>query len=362
MKKLNKKILISTGGTGGHVFPAYSLAQYLIGQNFSVEIVTDTRGMKFLQNCKINLKLINTDTIFKKNPFKVIYSFFQIIFALIKSFFLLINSKPSLVFGMGGYSSFPICLAAKLLKIPFIIYENNLLLGKANKFLLPFAHKIFVSYSDLEGLKSKYDFKKIEIGNLIREKILNFKSNKSLLKDNEISILVLGGSQAARSFAEKLPKIVDQCTKEKIKLRLFQQCLKDQNLELEELYKTKNIKFELFNFSENLLEYFSKIDLAITRAGSSMIAELINCNIPFISIPFPYSAENHQLKNAKYFEKKGYGFLVEEQDIEFKLFTLIKMIHKDKNLLTQIKEKQKNHSDKSVFKKVDKYIKEIINE
>ena len=362
MKKLNKKILISTGGTGGHVFPAFSLAQYLTNQNFSVEIVTDSRGMKFLQNCKINLKLINTGTIFQKNPFKVIYSFFQIAFALIKSFFLLINSKPSLVFGMGGYSSFPICLAAKLLKIPFIIYENNLLLGKANKFLLPFAHKLFVSYTDLEGLKSKYDYKKVEIGNLIREKILNFKYNNNLLKDNEISILILGGSQAAKSFAEKLPKIVGQCTKEKIKLRLFQQCLKNQNLKLEKLYKSQSIEFELFNFSENILEYFSKVDLAITRAGSSMIAELINCNIPFISIPFPYSAENHQLKNAKYFEKKGYGFLVEEQDIDFKLFSLIKMIHKDKNLLMQIKEKQKNHSDKSVFKKVDKYIKEIINE
>ncbi len=362
MKKLNKKILISTGGTGGHVFPAFSLAQYLTNQDFSVEIVTDSRGMKFLQNCKINLKLINTGTIFQKNPFKVIYSFFQIAFALIKSFFLLINSKPSLVFGMGGYSSFPICLAAKLLKIPFIIYENNLLLGKANKFLLPFAHKLFVSYTDLEGLKSKYDYKKVEIGNLIREKILNFKYNNNLLKDNEISILILGGSQAAKSFAEKLPKIVGQCTKEKIKLRLFQQCLKNQNLKLEKLYKSQSIEFELFNFSENILEYFSKVDLAITRAGSSMIAELINCNIPFISIPFPYSAENHQLKNAKYFEKKGYGFLVEEQDIDFKLFSLIKMIHKDKNLLMQIKEKQKNHSDKSVFKKVDKYIKEIINE
>ena len=133
-------------------------------------------------------------------------------------------------------------------------------------------------------------------------------------------------------------------------------------MELEKFYKSQNIEFELFNFSENILDYFSKVDVAITRAGSSMIAELINCNIPFISIPFPYSAEEHQLKNAEYFEKKGYGFLVEEQDIELKLFTLIKMIHKDKNLLTQIKEKQKNHSDKSVFKKVDKYIKEIINE
>ena len=70
---------------------------------------------------------------------------------------------------MGGYSSFPVCLAAKLLRIPFIIYENNLLLGKANKFLLPFAHKIFVFHSDLEGLKSKYNFKKFEIGNLIRK-------------------------------------------------------------------------------------------------------------------------------------------------------------------------------------------------
>ena len=362
MKKLNKKILISTGGTGGHVFPAYSLAQYLTNQDYSIEIVTDTRGMKFLKNSTINLKLINTSTIFQKNPFKVVYSFFQITFALIKSFLLLINSKPSLVFGMGGYSSFPICLAAKLLRIPFIIYENNLLLGKANKFLLPMAHKLFVSYSDLEGLKSKYNFKKFKIGNLIREKILNFQPNKELLKSGELSILILGGSQAARSFAEKIPNIVSQCTKEKIKLKLFQQCLKDQNLELEKLYKSQNIEFKLFNFSENLLDYFSKVDLAITRAGSSMIAELINCNIPFISIPFPYSAEEHQLKNAKYFEKKGYGFLIEEQDIELKLFTLIKMIHKDKNLLIQIKEKQKNHSDKSVFKKVDMYIKEIISE
>ena len=362
MKKLNKKILISTGGTGGHVFPAYSLAQYLANQDYSIEIVTDARGMKFLKNSKINIKLINTGTIFQKNPFKVIYSFLQITFALIKSFILLINSKPKLVFGMGGYSSFPVCLAAKLLRIPFIIYENNLLLGKANKFLLPFAHKIFVSYSDLEGLKSKYNFKKFEIGNLIREKILNFQSDRDLSKSNELSILILGGSQAAKSFAEKLPKIVGQCTKEKIKLKLFQQCLQDQNLELEKFYKSQNIEFELFNFSENILDYFSKVDVAITRAGSSMIAELINCNIPFISIPFPYSAEKHQLKNAEYFEKKGYGFLVEEQDIELKLFTLIKMIHKDKNLLIQIKEKQKNHSDKSVFKKVDMHIKEIISE
>ena len=88
MKKLNRKILISTGGTGGHVFPAYSLAQYLANQDYSIEIVTDARGMKFLKNSKINLKLINTGTIFQKNPFKVVYSFFQITFALIKSFLL----------------------------------------------------------------------------------------------------------------------------------------------------------------------------------------------------------------------------------------------------------------------------------
>ncbi len=361
--KSKKKILIATGGTGGHVFPAYSLAQYFIKKNLSVEIITDKRGFKILKNYdNLKLKIVNSTTIFKKNPIAIITSFIQIIIALISSLIFLFKSRPKIVFGMGGYSSFPVCIAAKLLKIPFILYENNLIIGKANKFLLPLAEKIFVSYSELEGIKKEHEYKKIEIGNIIREEVINFKKDIHLSKKEEISILILGGSQAAKSFAEVLPEVFEKCSKIGLKLKIYQQCLLAQKNDLNEKYSSLNIQFELFNFSYNLLNYFSKIDLAITRSGSSMLAELLNCEIPFISIPFPYATDNHQLKNAQYFEKKGYGFLIEENQIKTKLFQLIKSIHEDKDLLSKMRKTQKNYSDKLVFENINNQIKLLIND
>ena len=275
---------------------------------------------------------------------------------------ILLELKPAIVFGMGGYSSFPICIIAKILRIPFIIYENNLILGRSNKFLLPFASKIFVAYSELEGLKKKYEFKKIETGNILREEIINFNPEKNIKDEDNISILILGGSQAAKIFGEVLPKVFLECKKNNINLKIFQQCLPNQNDFLKKQYNSINIDFELFNFSNNILDYFSKVDFAISRSGSSMTAELLNCRIPFVSVPFPYAADDHQFKNAKFFETKGYNFLIEERKIHKKLFQLIKSIHEDKDLLTHMKSKQKNHSDKRVFEKVLKEIQEFIND
>ena len=86
-----------------------------------------------------------------------------------------------------------------------------------------------------------------------------------------------------------------------------------QNEELGSFYKSAKIEFEIFNFSNNLIDYFSKANLAITRSGSSMLAELTNANIPFISIPLPSSADNHQYKNANFYNKKNLSFLIEEE-------------------------------------------------
>ena len=94
-------------------------------------------------------------------------------------------------------------------------------------------------------------------------------------------------------------------------------------------YKDINIEFEIFNFSNDILRYFSKINLAITRSGSSMLAELLNSKIPFISVPLPTSADNHQLKNAIYYEKNQYSYLIEEKDLNNKLFKLIKKIYEN---------------------------------
>ena len=130
--------------------------------------------------------------------------------------------------------------------------------------------------------------------------------------------------------------------------------MSEQNEFLTSFYKNLNIDFEIFNFSNNILDYFSKINLAITRSGSSMLAELINAKIPFISIPLPSSADNHQLKNAIYYEKNKYSFLIEEKNLGKELFLLLEKINNDMSLLDQIKTKQSQYSDKLVFRNIDK--------
>ena len=359
-----KKIIIATGGTGGHVFPAYSLAMHFIEKNINVKIISDKRGLRFLKNSN-DLKIIqiNSATIYKKDIVTFFVSSLIISYSIIRSFIFLLFNRPNIVFGMGGYSSFPVCVAAKILKIPFIIYENNLYIGKANKYLLPYSSRIFVSFLELQGVSEKYKYKVCRIGNIIRKEILNFE-NKTNFKyqDKTLKILILGGSQAAKVFAEKLPKIFEKCTTSGMSLKIYQQCLPEQNEILNLLYKNSHIDCEIFNFTNNILDYFSKVDLAITRSGSSMLAELINTKIPFISIPLPTSADNHQLKNAIYYEKNQYSYLIEEKNLSEKLFKLLNLIQKDRSLLEKVKKQQSLYSDKKVYDNIDKEIDKMINE
>ena len=115
-------------------------------------------------------------------------------------------------------------------------------------------------------------------------------------------------------------------------------------------------------FCNNLNNYFSKVNLAITRSGASILSELTNAKIPFISVPLPSSADNHQLKNAIYYLKKNFGFLVEEKDLKDKLFLLIKEIYNNKDLLDKIINNQKQYSDKNVYNTIIENLKKTINE
>ena len=358
---IKKKILIATGGTGGHVFPAYSLANYLKNKNFTLKLTSDKRGSVYLKGYNnLDLVKIPSSPLIKKNIFQLFYSFLIISFSIIKSLLILIFDRPSIILGMGGYSSFPICFAAIILRIKFIIYENNLIIGKANKYLLPFAKKIFVSYKELEGISEKYKNKVVEVGNIVREEIVNAKSiNDELTKFDSLNILVLGGSQAARIFAEELPQIFKKLKDSKIKIKVYQQCQKSQNDQLIKFYKSALIDFEIFNFTSNIIDYYFKTNLVITRSGASVLGELVNFKIPFISIPLPTSADNHQYKNAEFYSKKGYGIFLEEKEIKNKLFDLIVSAFNDKSILNSILLNQRKHSDKDVLENLNSQIEKI---
>lgn len=359
---MNKtKVLIAIGGTGGHVFPGCSLAEHLNGNKHAVKLITDKRGYKFLQEYKnFKIYILPSSPFIRKNIITIVHSFLLILYSILISLIFLIFNRPSIIFGMGGYASFPICIAATILRIKFVIYENNLIIGKANRYLLPFAKRIFVSFKDLEGISKKYENKICQIGNIIKKKVINFTEEKKETK--KLNILILGGSQAAKIFAEILPYIFEKCMKEKIHFKIYQQCLPNQNEKLNAIYQNAGIDFEIFNFSNNLIEYFSKVNLAITRAGSSMLAELSNANIPFVSIPLPSSADNHQLKNASFYKRKNFSFLIEEKNLNNELFSLINSIYKDRSILEKIKINQRQFSDKNVFNNINKELNKLFYE
>ena len=363
MKKINKNILIATGGTGGHIFPSLSLAKFL-SKNYNLQIVSDKRGVKFLENNEnIKIKIINSGTIYKKNFLHIIFGASKIITAFIYSVCFLIYSRPNLIIGMGGYSSFPICIAGFLLRIPVIIYENNLIIGRANKFLLPIVKKIILSTKNTSGINPKYKKKSSVCGYILNENIYNFNNPKKISNSNkEISILIMGGSQSAKIFGETLPLEIVKCSERGVKFTIYQQCLENQINEIKKIYKKFNIQCELFTFSKDMIKYYQKSDLAITRSGASSLAELTNLRIPFIAIPLPSSADNHQFMNANYFREKGYCYLLEEKFISDNLYKILVDLSRNQKKLQDISEKMSQHSDKNIFSKIEKLLKETLNE
>ena len=358
-----KKIIIATGGTGGHIFPALSLANFLISKNFDVKLTSDKRGLEYLkENKNLYITEIPSSPIIKKNFLKLFISILIIIFSMIKSFIFLLSNRPSIIFGMGGYSSFPVCMAATFLGIKFVIYENNLIVGKANKYLLPFAKKIFVSFKEVEGVNDKYSGKIVRIGNIVREELINKDFSLEDKIFDKMKILILGGSQAAKIFAEELPQIFLKLKNNKISIKVYQQCQKKQNEQLTQFYEKAKLDHEIFNFSNKIFDYYSKANLVITRSGASVLGEIINFKIPFISIPLPTAADNHQYKNAEFYSKKGYGYLLEEKDIKNKLYGLINSVFNNKSLLNNILTNQKQYSDKDVFNNLFNQLEKIFNE
>ena len=356
-----KKILICTGGTGGHIFPAISLAEYLEKKNFNVDFVTDYRAKKFINN--INLKkinFINIKTPTGKKGLGLIYSIFLIFISFLYSIFFLLLKKPQLIIGSGGYVSFPILLAAKLLKKKFVIYETNSVVGRVNNFFLKSSTKIFTGYP----LKNLNNDKITFVGQLIREQIHIAKENNYFKRDDnfDFTLLIIGGSQGAEIFSKTIPRSLNKLFNLNKKIRIFHQAgNKEQELKIDFSYKN-NPNVTIFNFEPNIEKYMMLSDLVITRAGSSTLSELAYLQIPFIAIPFKDSLDNHQFYNADYFLKMNTCWLIDQQDLNSeKLFDLVKELMLNKEKLLEKKSKLKELTKTDVNEIFEKEINKILS-
>jgi len=354
---MNKKIIFSGGGTGGHILPAINLMKHFSEKKYKVILVTDKKGDSFVNNSnEFKTYILNTNTPTNKNLIKKFLSIFFIFNSIIRSIIILKKEKPDLVFGLGGYVSFPICFASRFFNFPLVIYENNMTVGRTNKYLLSFSKKVFLAKSKVKNIPTKYEKKTCIVGSILDKNIINYKPFAK--NEYNFSILVLGGSQGAKIFGEIIPNVIKKIKDKGIKVEINQQCVQGQKNNIVEFYKKNEIKNYVFEFDKNILKLILSSDLAITRCGSSTIAELAHTITPFIAIPLPNSIDNHQYLNAKYYQDQDCCLFLEQEN--FNTNSLFDLIIENKNKLESIRQNLKKINNNNVYSNIESKIKELI--
>ena len=356
-----KNILISTGGSGGHVLPGLTIHDHLKKQ-FNTSIVTDFRGEKFISKKKYNYKVFKIPKISK---YSIIFplNIFKLFFFTISAIIYLKKNKINLLISTGGYMSFPFCLGANLLGIGMILFEPNMTLGRNNKFFLKHCKKIICYQNDIKNFPKKFKSKIFICEPILNENIYSLKKNHPINMKNEIKIIILGGSQGAQFFDNFVQELFIKLPPD-LKLSIYQQVHDKNKIEiLENKYRNFKIKFELFTFDTNILEKISNCNFAITRCGASTIAELAHLNIPFIGIPFPYSKDNHQFYNAEFYNKKNCCWLFEQEKIDLVFISnLIKNLSTDNKTYNEKFENLVNMTYQNSWSKINYKLINLINE
>ena len=316
---MKSKILISTGGSGGHVLPAITIYDHL-KSNYETLISTDLRGLKYLDKENYNHIIVNTPKL--NNLLLFPFSFLKVFILILKSLIILKKENISILISTGGYMSLPLCLAAKILSIKIYLIEPNMVLGRANKFFLYFAKKLICYSKELINLPKQFEHKQTVVMPLIRKKYYDTDNYHN--EGNFFTITIIGGSQGAKIFDtlinELLVKISKICS-----LKVVHQTSKKNTDFLEKFYKVNKIENKVFTFDENLNILLKQSDLCITRAGASSLAELSLLKIPFITIPLPTSKDNHQYENAKYYKDKDCCWIVDQKSFDKKKFEQLLM-------------------------------------
>ncbi len=356
-----KKILISTGGSGGHVIPAMAFYDHFIDQ-FEVCLSTDKRGARFINDKKYKYKIIDVPNIFS-NFLYLPLNLIKFFFSFLKSIIFLKKNKIEILLSTGGYMTLPLCLASKILNIKLFLFEPNLVLGRSNKLILKFSKKIICYNNDLKGLASKYHEKLYISKPILRKEIYNIKKNENSKIKETVNILILGGSQGAEFFDHTMQKLIITLAS-KFKLKVYQQIQDKKNeSKISKIYNDNKIENYIFSFDKDLYSKFHIFDLAITRSGASTISELAYFKIPFIAVPFPYAKDNHQYFNAKYYLDKNCCWVFEQKDFEYTKFkNLVSEIFKDENAYSDKKENLNKFSYQNVWNDINEKLINLINE
>ncbi|MCM8799207.1 MAG: undecaprenyldiphospho-muramoylpentapeptide beta-N-acetylglucosaminyltransferase [Candidatus Omnitrophica bacterium] len=311
------KVIVSCGGTGGHIFPALAFIEKLKDKIKELELILVV-GRRPIEKklVPINEKIFYLDILplklkFNKETLICLLRFFKTAF---RSFKLILKYKPDAVVGFGSYASFFIVFFSSLFGIKTIIHEQNVKIGKANRILAPFVNYIALGFKETEKYLKSYKNKIVYCGNPLRKDLVIIDKNKALEFFNFFkgisTILVMGGSLGSHKINMEFFKAIS-IIKDKVNLQIIHLSGDSDYASLKESYSSLNIPVKLYSFLDKMQYAYSAVDLIICRAGALTISEIIFFEIPAIIIPYPF-AYGHQKENAHLLVKNNCAILIEE--------------------------------------------------
>lgn len=337
------KIVIAAGGTGGHIYPGIAVAEELKARDPGNQVLfIGGRGgleEELIKKEGFEIKTIAARGLLRKLSYKAISAPLVSVKGFFDAFIILRKFKPAGVVVTGGYVSFPVIAAAKLLSIPVLLHEQNTLPGFTNRFWSSFADVVTLSFA----ITQKY-IKGTVTGNPVRYRIREAKRKNNDKK----TLLIWGGSQGARSINQAIISNLDKLAEWEVVHVTGERDFESISSQID---RATNPFYRLLPYVYNVEEILAQADLVVSRAGATAIFEMLALGLPAILIPFPYSAEGHQDLNAKVVGDSGAAVVLDQKNID-KLPGLIEQLMNNENKLQEMSRKSKKIFRPEAAKKI----------
>ncbi|MCF6807176.1 undecaprenyldiphospho-muramoylpentapeptide beta-N-acetylglucosaminyltransferase [Thiotrichales bacterium 19S9-12] len=310
-KLYHKRIMILAGGTGGHIFPALTVAKALERQGANIFWLGTNKGLeKKIIEGTYPISYMSMTGIRNKGIKRLLLMPWILLKSVYQAYKILKKNKIDLVLGFGGYVAAPGGIAAKLYFKPLIIHEQNAKSGLTNRLLSKIANMTFSAFT-----KDRLSKKTKIIGNPIRDEILNlYQQEKELPNGRVRRILVTGGSQGARSLNQIVPQTLNVLA-EKFQFEVYHQ---SGHLDLKETvkaYEGAPYQVNVVAFIDQVSEAYQWADMIICRSGALTVSEVSACGLPAIFIPYPHAVDDHQYYNAKSLVESHLAKCIRQEDL-----------------------------------------------
>jgi len=359
-----KTALILAGGTGGHIFPGLALAQELKSLGWHVEWMgtADRMEADIVPKHDIPIHFIDVKGIRGNGLIRKLKMPLMLINALRQARNIIKKVKPNIVIGFGGYASGPGGIAAKTMGVPLMIHEQNAVLGMTNRWLNKVANKTLLAFP-LTNKSTQVDAE--VVGNPVRTAIseLASRNKKNLDKEQNLNILVIGGSLGARVLNESLPELFDKLSQNH-ELNVRHQTGKGNQSKVEQAYaarqnQVKSLLVQVDEFIDDMPAALLWSDLVICRAGALTVSELAASGNVGVFIPLPHAVDDHQTANANWLVDQGAGFLIPQTELKEKLEHVLSELLLSPTVINDMQEKSRSMANSNTLPRMVQLCQEL---